>query len=134
MTTISNVNKFGGTRSPGLLAQQISGFCLKTNTRLPHICAVFIQPSGPPITTNDSPAGMADCSLILPSSQPQMGSAHHQNHLLPQYISWKHDHMAMATDALSISWQHLVEFTSVPLGIFFQQSFRKSNENGSTRR
>jgi hypothetical protein len=59
--------------------------------------------------------------------------AHHQNHLLPQYISWKHDHVAMAIDALSICWQHLVEFTSVPLGIFFQQSFRKSNENGWTR-
>jgi hypothetical protein len=41
----------------------------------PHICAVSIQSSGTPITTNNSPTEMADCSLILPSSQPQMGSA-----------------------------------------------------------
>jgi hypothetical protein len=116
MTTISYVNKFGGTRSPLLLslAQQIWEFCLKTNTRL-HLTYV---PS--PFNPADPPSRQMIAQLewrIAPSYFRHLNRkwgphlvdvfAHHQNHLLPQYISWKHDPMAMATDALSISWQHL---------------------------
>src|ERR1700731_1985401 len=30
--------------------------------------------------------------------------AHRLNHLLPQFVTWKRDPMAMATDAMTLSW------------------------------
>jgi hypothetical protein len=110
------MNKFGSTRSPLLLslAQRIWEFCLKTNTRL-HLTYVPL-----PFNPADPPSRQMIAQLewrIAPSYFRHLNRkwgphcvdvfAHHQNHLLPQYMSWKHDPMAMATDALSISWQHL---------------------------
>jgi hypothetical protein len=115
MTTIAYVNKFGGTNSPALLdlAKRIWDFCLQTDTRL--ILAYIPTHFNPA----DSPSRQLTTQLewrIAPTFFQRLNLmwgphsldlfATQTNRQVPQYVSWKWEKAAIATDALSITWQN----------------------------
>jgi hypothetical protein len=115
-TTLAYVNKFGGTRSPELmeLANQIWTHCLATGTTL---TTAYI-PSG--LNPADPPSRQLQEQLEWSISQETFNMidnnwgphsidlfASSTNTKLPRYMSWKHDPMAEAQDALLQPWTHL---------------------------
>lgn len=134
MTTISYVNKFGGTRSTPLmnLARQIWELCLRTNTRLQLTYVAS------PFNPADAPSRQLSRQLewrIAPTYfrmlERKWGPhsvdmfAHRLNHLLPQFVTWKSDPMAMATDAMTLSWTNLGRLYLCPPWNLLQQIVTK---------
>lgn len=115
-STISYINKFGGTRSPPLMeaADRVWRHCLATGTRLQttYVPSLF-NPA-------DSPSRRLQQQLEW-SLDPQFFQAldhwwgpHHvdlfaspTNTQLPHFFSWRPHPIAMATDALRHSWKRL---------------------------
>jgi hypothetical protein len=115
-TTISYINKFGGTRSPPLMeiADRVWRHCLATGTRLQttYVPSIF-NPA-------DSPSRKLQQQLEW-SLDPQFfqdlnwwWGPHHVdlfaspvNAQLPRFFSWRPHPMAMATDAFRHSWKRL---------------------------
>lgn len=115
-TTISYINKFGGTRSPQLMeaADRVWKHCLATGTRLQ---TTYVPSAFNPA---DAPSRMLQQQLEW-SLDPRFFQAlnhwwgpHHvdlfasfANTQLPHFFSWRPHPAAMATDALRHSWKRL---------------------------
>lgn len=115
-TATSYINKQGGTRSQSLsrLATSIWEMCLKRGILLQaqhipgHLNTEADLASRHFFTKNMWQIRPWTYQTII---QPQFGKndvdlfADRTSHLLPQYVSWKKDPQAIATDALTIPWQ-----------------------------
>jgi hypothetical protein len=117
ITTIAHINKMGGTHSPPLLhiTKRLWLFCLKKR--------IFLQASYIPGVSNqvadrlsrENTSDMNDWQLhpkVFRKLYQVMGPftvdlfASRVTAQLPQFVSWKPDPYALATDAFSISWTH----------------------------
>lgn len=118
-TTIAYINKFGGTRSPQLmaLADKIWQHCLATGTRLrtTYIPSAFNPADSPSRRMMQQLEWKLDRSFF--QYLDYVWDPHHldllasvKNHQLPTFFSWKPHPKAAATDAMHQqlkSWGHL---------------------------
>lgn len=116
-TATAYINKQGGTRSQSLsrLATSIWEMCLKRGLLLQarhipgHLNTEADVASRRFFTKNMWHIRPTTYRTII---QPRFGRndvdvfADRSSHLLPNYVSWKTDPQAMATDALTIQWQN----------------------------
>lgn len=115
-TTIAYVNKFGGTRSPVLmqLADRIWRHCLETGTRLitTYVPSVFNPADAPSRRLQEQLEWSLDPTFF--NFLDQLWGPHkvdmfaaHNNHQLPQFISWKPHPQALTYDAMRHKWASL---------------------------
>jgi hypothetical protein len=126
-TTMSQINKMGGTRSEKLfqITREFWNFCLSKQIIL---TAEYLPGSLNQIADQQSRVYMDRSnwmlnSTILPQLEQIWGSvdvdlfADRLNTQKKRYVSWKPDPGAIATDAFSISWNQLTAYLFPPFSM-----------------
>jgi hypothetical protein len=115
-TTIAYIEKFGGTRSPGLmeLADRVWQHCLATGTRLrtTYVPSAFNPADAPSRRMQEQLEWSMDKSFF--HHLDKMWGPHHidlfasaLNRQVHNFVSWKPHPQATATDAMTQSWKRM---------------------------